>query len=40
MAAFKDIQSNPANIKKYQDNPKVRKVMDKLTAKFSGAGGQ
>ncbi len=34
MAAFQDIQSNPANIAKYKDNPKVKKVMEKLSNKF------
>jgi suppressor of tumorigenicity protein 13 len=38
MAAFQDIQANPANISKYKDNPKVKKVMEKLSAKF-GTGG-
>ncbi len=32
--AFKDIQSNPANIGKYKDNPKIAKVMEKLNSKF------
>ena len=45
MAAFADIQQNPANISKHQNNPKVMKVMEKLAAKFDsmprggGAGG-
>ena len=36
MTAFTDIQSNPANIAKYKSNPKVQKVMEKLSAKFGG----
>ena len=38
-AAFKDIQSNPANMMKYQNNPKVQKVMEKLSSKLGGGGG-
>lgn len=34
MTAFQDIQSNPANISKYDKNPKVKKVIEKLSAKF------
>ncbi|XP_049836678.1 putative protein FAM10A4 [Schistocerca gregaria] len=37
-AAFRDISTNPANMVKYQNNPKVVAAMEKLTAKFSGAG--
>ncbi|XP_029646319.1 hsc70-interacting protein [Octopus sinensis] len=33
-AAFQDVSSNPANIGKYQNNPKVQKVINKLAAKF------
>ncbi len=36
MAAFQDVQSNPANLSKYQDNPKVQKVLEKLSSKFGG----
>lgn len=32
--AFADISSNPANILKYQDNPKIKKVMEKLQKKY------
>ena len=39
MAAFQDVQSNPANISKYENNPKVQSVLEKLTAKFKGSGG-
>ena len=40
-AAFQDISSNPANMAKYQDNPKVQKLIKKLGSKFGGgmAGG-
>lgn len=38
MAAFSDIQANPANMVKYQNNPKVKKVMEKMAEKF-GQGG-
>ena len=33
-AAFQDIQKNPANVSKYENNPKVKKVMEKLAAKI------
>lgn len=33
-AALQDIMSNPANMSKYQDNPKVAKVFQKLNTKF------
>lgn len=35
-AAFADISQNPANIAKHQSNPKVMKVMEKLTSKMGG----
>lgn len=38
MAAFQDVSQNPQNISKYQNNPKVKKVIDKLSAKFGGTG--
>ena len=31
-AAFQDIQKNPANVTKYENNPKVKQTMEKLTA--------
>ena len=34
--AFKDITTNPANMFKYQNNPKISAVMKKLAAKFGG----
>ena len=33
-AAFQDVASNPANISKYQNNPRVQQVINKLAAKF------
>ncbi len=41
MAAFMDVQKNAENISKYENNPKVQKVVEKLAAKFGGgsAGG-
>ena len=36
MQAFQEIQSNPGNIAKYQDNPKIQRVMEKLSTKFGG----
>ena len=41
-AAFQDVSTNPANISKYQNNPKVQKVINKMATKFGmfqgGAG--
>ncbi len=36
--AFQEISANPANIAKYQNNPKVQEVIEKLSKKFGGAG--
>jgi len=38
MAAFKDISSNPANIMKYQSNPKVMNLVTKMAGKMGGGG--
>merc|ERR1719171_2458636 len=38
-AAFKDISANPANIMKYQNNPKVMNLVTKMAGKMGGAGG-
>lgn len=38
-AAFADISQNPANIAKYQNNPKVKNLMDKLSAKMGAKAG-
>jgi len=38
-AAFKDISTNPANIMKYQNNPKVMALVNKMASKFGGGGG-
>merc|ERR1711983_12828 len=37
-AAFKDISSNPANIMKYQNNPKVMNLVTKMAGKMGGGG--
>lgn len=37
-AAFQDICTNPGNFIKYQSNPKIRTLMEKLTKKFDGPG--
>lgn len=39
MAAFQDVAQNPANIAKYQNNPKIMALVTKLSAKF-GAPSQ
>ena len=36
--AFQDISSNPANIAKYQNNPKVQALITKLSSKFGADG--
>lgn len=37
-AAFVDVQKNPENAAKYENNPKVKKVMEKLSATLGAAG--
>lgn len=39
MAAFQDVSQNPANIKNYENNPKIKQVIEKLSNKFGKAGG-
>ena len=34
MVAFQDVTQKPANMSKYQSNPKVRNLISKLLAKF------
>lgn len=34
MVAFQDVAQNPANMSKYQNNPKVMNLITKLSAKF------
>ncbi|XP_059203042.1 hsc70-interacting protein [Centropristis striata] len=34
MAAFQDVAQNPANISKYQNNPKIMALVSKLSSKF------
>ncbi|XP_069823457.1 hsc70-interacting protein [Dendropsophus ebraccatus] len=36
MAAFQDVAQNPANISKYQNNPKMMSLISKLSSKFGG----
>ncbi|RXG70103.1 Hsc70-interacting protein [Armadillidium vulgare] len=38
-AAFQDVSTNPANIFKYQSNPKVAAVINKITKQFGMGGG-
>ncbi|XP_077474547.1 hsc70-interacting protein isoform X3 [Stigmatopora argus] len=40
MAAFQDVAQNPANIVKYQSNPKVMALVTKMRSKFGGAAPQ
>ncbi|XP_029996527.1 hsc70-interacting protein isoform X2 [Sphaeramia orbicularis] len=37
MAAFQDVAQNPANITKYQNNPKIMALVTKLNAKFGAS---
>ncbi|XP_052120532.1 putative protein FAM10A4, partial [Frankliniella occidentalis] len=37
-AAFKDISTNPANMLKYQSNPKIAAIISKLTSKYASSG--
>lgn len=37
MAAFQDVAQNPANIAKYQNNPKIMALVTKLNAKFGAS---
>ncbi|XP_026181612.1 hsc70-interacting protein [Mastacembelus armatus] len=37
MAAFQDVAQNPANIAKYQDNPKIMALVNKLGSKFGAS---
>ncbi|KAH3841996.1 hypothetical protein DPMN_115484 [Dreissena polymorpha] len=36
--AFQEISTNPANIAKYQGNPKIQKIIQKMSQKFGGGG--
>lgn len=38
-AAFQDVAADPANISKYENNPKVKKVLEKLAGNVGGGGG-
>ena len=38
MTAFADVQKDPKNAQKYENNPKVQKVMEKLSATLGTAG--
>merc|ERR1719343_1783174 len=38
-AAMQDIMSNPGNIGKYQSDPEVMALMQKVMGKFGGMGG-
>ncbi|XP_029174922.1 putative protein FAM10A4 [Nylanderia fulva] len=37
--AFKDISANPTNVLKYQNNPKIMGLINKMASKFGGIGG-
>jgi len=34
-----DVSQNPANISKYQNNPKIQRIIQKLSNKFGGGAG-
>lgn len=37
--AFQDVSSNPMNYAKYENNPKIKSVINKMAAKFGGGMG-
>lgn len=37
--AFKEISTNPSNVLKYQNNPKIMALINKMALKFGGAAG-
>ncbi|XP_011056547.1 PREDICTED: putative protein FAM10A4 isoform X2 [Acromyrmex echinatior] len=37
--AFREISTNPTNVLKYQNNPKVMALINKMASKFGGVGG-
>lgn len=37
--AFQDISSNPQNYSKYENNPKIKSVINKMASKFGGGMG-
>ena len=37
--AFMEVSQNPANISKYQNNPKIQRVIQRMTEKFGMFGG-
>jgi suppressor of tumorigenicity protein 13 len=39
ISALMDIQTNPANMAKYQNNPKVQRAIEKLAAKMGAQAG-
>lgn len=39
MFSFQEVSTDPSKLAAHQNNPKVRKVMEKLAKKFGGAGG-
>eukprot|EP00899_Mesostigma_viride_P027441 jgi/Mesvir1/7882/Mv11815-RA.1 len=39
MAAFQDVMANPANISKYQSDPRVQELVSKLAKKYGAGGG-
>ena len=40
MTAFSDVQKNPQNAHKYENNEKVKKVMERLTTRLGEAESQ
>lgn len=37
--AFQDVSSNPLNYAKYENNPKIKAVINKMAARFGGGMG-
>lgn len=37
--AFQDVSANPQNYAKYENNPKIKSVINKMAAQFGGGMG-
>ena len=37
--AFQDVSNNPMNYSKYENNPKIKSIINKLATKFGGGMG-
>ena len=39
MAAFQAVSQDPSKISQYENNPKVKRVIEKLSSRFGGGAG-